>query len=506
MFNLRTVGWLTLLKLIGLLFGVVYYIFQVQYLGIGRTIETYFVALALTSFVLSLTLAGQVGQLLLPLYHDFELRINTQKANQVFSVVINWMIILAIPLLLFFFVISPFLINTIVPGFNSEDQNSVLLLFRVMIFSSFFQMVNIFFDSFLNVKKVYGRAEAVTIFRTLIGILSLVFFYETLGVWALVLSLWIEHLLNFIINLFLLPRVSFRYYFQFSTTLFDHRSFFKKAASAYVLVGSGQIYQLVFTAAISFLSPGIYAVYKYVGNIFIRIENLILSPSGTVFFTSYSEAVSKKSQNLNLLFKKAWFFNFIFSSIAILLTISFGENLLQFLWADKYQSSNKMLAYIFLTLYMVTLLLNGISNLFLRVILVKGKAGQLYVGQGIVWLFLAIFTYYSIPNFQAYGLGMLVVLVPFLITMFYTVLIAKYSFDLLKAIDLKIVFRLLMLSIPILIVGYYLNEWIDLNIVNFSDRLNSFVNLASKSLLLIPLIILAIRFLGIRLSSFDPKV
>ena len=229
------------LKLITSVLGVLYSILQVRYFGASRTIEIYFAAQSLIYLVTSLTQSGQLAEIFLPEFH----KLNTIKKGLGFkglSIVINRMFLWGSLIITIVFLFSPFFINLLVPGFSGEDKSDATLMFRVLLPYLFLQINNSFFITVLNAEEKYGRAEFLGVTNTIVNILSLVFLYSYIGVWALIISLLLGKLIEFFFYIVELYKLGFRFRLLMSMPEFDHILFFKQCKVHSCMLG-----QLKFT-------------------------------------------------------------------------------------------------------------------------------------------------------------------------------------------------------------------------------------------------------------------
>lgn len=501
MLNFKAIGALTILGLIGLILNVVYYILQVDYFGINRDIEIYFVALSLTGLGITALLAGQIGPLALPLYLDKKEMYGSKIADEIFSVIINWMVCFSIPVVLTLFYFAPLIIQLIVPGFDQDDQGVVLSLFRLLVFSIPFQLINILSNNLLNAQNIYGRVELINIIRIIISIIVLLLLFEKLGIYTLILSYWLEVILNLIFNIFLLIKIKFNYRLKLNSIRFNHFGFFKQASIAYVSSGSSQLYNFVLTASVSFLPEGIYAIFKYTETILMKISAIVVMPINTVFFTTFAEDFSKKSNVLNLRIKEAINFGLLLSVLILSLSISFGDEILAFLWGTNFLTINQEIAFSFFILNIITLLFFTIKNIFFRVSLVYKLTFLTYIGQTIAWLLATAYAYFAIKHFYIEGLGSVIIFISICHTILSLFVVYSYDKNIITVFNFNYFIRLSFLFLFSLLVGYLINQFVifdfDLNM-----RLNAFLNLLIKGgIILLPIFL----FLKIMSIEIIPK-
>ena len=236
------------LKFIAALLGVGYSILQVRYFGASRTIEVYFAAQSLVYLVTSLTQSGQLAEIFLPEYHTLN-TIKPKLGFQGLNVVINRMLLWATLIMGIVFILAPYFILMLVPGFSPIDQAEATLMFRILLPYLFLQVVNSFFITVLNAEQKFGRAEFLGLTNTIVNILVLIVLYPKMGIWALVVSLLLGKVIEFSFYIIQLKKIGFRYHFLFSIPEFDHGSFFKTMQSTFLYVGATQFYSFVLTVS-----------------------------------------------------------------------------------------------------------------------------------------------------------------------------------------------------------------------------------------------------------------
>ena len=391
------------LKLLTSLLGLIYSILQVRYFGVSRLIEIYFAAQTLVYLVTSLTQSGHLAEVFLPEYHKLE-AIKKGLGFKGLNIVINRMFLFGTLILSIVFIFTPFFIDLIVPGFTDEDKSQASLMFRVLIPYLYFQILNSFFITILNAEKKFGKAEIIGVTNTIINILCLLLLFNYMGVWALVLSLLLGKIIEFVFYVIQLNKIGFRFKLIYSMPEFDHNTFFKIMRSTFMYVGATQVYSVVLTASISFLPVGSLAIFKYVENLGNRIKSVFLQPFITIFFTTYSSQISNKS-SLKALFvrtlKNLTSVNVIILSGSLLL----GKIIIDFLWGgDKFSQKEVDIAFIFLCFNIVGVFISSTGTLYRKIVVSEGKSKTLYQYWVFSQLFCAGIIYILVKHFGINGL------------------------------------------------------------------------------------------------------
>tara|TARA_B100000787_G_C16192189_1_gene298209 strand:+ start:303 stop:1787 length:1485 start_codon:yes stop_codon:yes gene_type:complete len=401
------------LKLLTSLLGLGYSILQVRYFGASRTIEIYFAAQSLIYLVTSLTQSGQLAEIFLPEFHKLN-AIKSGLGFKALNIVINRMFLWGTLIIAIVFIFTPFFINLLVPGFSNEDKEQAILMFRILLPYLFLQINNSFFITVLNAEEKYGRAELLGVTNTIVNILSLVFLYQYIGVWALVISLLSGKFIEFIFYTIQLYKIGFRYSFLLSIPEFNHTSFFKTMQSTFMYVGATQVYSIVLTASISFLPEGTFAIFKYVQNLVNKIKGLFIQPFLTIFFTQYSKLLQKSK-------KVVYEFNKNIRSITnvnviiIIGAILMGDFIIDLIWGSKnFDIKDVELAYLFLLFNIGSVLISSIGGVYRKMAVAQGKGKRLYLFWVVAQLLSAVFTYVLISNFKINGLFFIIPLNTFL--------------------------------------------------------------------------------------------
>jgi putative peptidoglycan lipid II flippase len=391
------------LKLLTSLLSISYSILQVRYFGTSRTIEIYFAAQSLVYLVTSLSQGGQLAEIFLPEFHKLNV-IKKGLGFQGLNIVINRMLLWGGFIMIVIFLLTPFFIRLIVPGFSEEDQATASLMFKVLLPYLFFQINNAFFKTVLNAEKKYGRAEFLGVTNTIVNIISLVLLYKYIGVWALVVSMLLGKVIEFLFYLSQLYKIGYKYRFVLSIEEFNHNAFFRTMQNTFLYVGATQIYSIIVTASISFLPEGVFAIYSYVGNLANKMKGLFIQPFLTIFFTQYSILI-RKSESVVEKFKTNLTSIIYVNIIIIIGTILLGDFIIDLIWGSKKFDANSVdLAYTLLIYNIFTILIISIGNVYRKMSVAHGKAKKLYQFWAISQLLSGIFSYLLIRNFQISGL------------------------------------------------------------------------------------------------------
>ncbi len=396
---LNSLARLTSINAVTSILGVAYSILQVEYFGASREIEIYFIAQNLLYVTVSLSQTGHLAEIFLPEF----LRLEKLRKNQGFkalSVIFNRFLLFASLGLIFFFISAPYLTELMAPGYSSQDKALITSIFRLLVPLLLCQIVVSFFRVVLNAKSKYGTPEFIVATTVVINIISLILFYETLGLWALVYAMIVGRLFEFVFYIFQMHKLGYRHHFLWSIEDFDHQNFFQALKSTIVYVSSTALFNFTLTASASFLPEGIYAIFKYVQSLASKVFSLAILPFITIFFTEYSKNIAN-SRLVNDYVRALISVNVCMVMGAVV----FGHALLDLLWSgQKFDDLSVELAYAFLLTNILALVIASLGNIYRKMSVALGYGRMLYNVWTISQIVSACLAIIVISTFKVYGL------------------------------------------------------------------------------------------------------
>ncbi|AUC79541.1 hypothetical protein CW736_09235 [Nonlabens sp. MB-3u-79] len=391
------------LKFLAAILGVTFSILQIRYFGASRLIEIYFAAQSLVYIVTSLTQSGQLSEIFLPVYHQLN-AIKARMGFKALNLILSRMLIFGLLLTVAVFFLTPYIIQLTVPGFEPSDQEFATLIFRVLLPYLLLQIINSFFINILNAEEKFGRAELLGLINSALNVLSLIVFFPYLGIWALVVSLLLGKCIEFLFYLVQLAKLGYKPAFIWRLEGFDHTEFFKAARSTVGYAVSTQTYTMVLTASISYLPEGSFAIFKYLQNLSSKIQNLVVQPFVTIFFTLYSKSLDSMDY-LNDLFQKNMKSLLAINAFLIISIYLLGEQAIEVIWGgDKFQGDDVQLAYNFFQFNAIAILIGSINLMYRKMSVADGKGKMLYRYWTVSQLLSALFSYLLIYLFDINGL------------------------------------------------------------------------------------------------------
>lgn len=489
--NKKSVLILTGLNILAAILSLGYSVMQVYFFGVSRDIEIYFASTSVLYLILSLTQVGQLGEIFLPVYHKLKTGSQDNSGFRAISVIVNWLLIFTGLVCLIAFLLSPFLINIIIPGFSVEDRILAASIFRFSVFFILLEILNSFLTTILNAEKIYGKTEFTNVINVIISILVLFIFYNSLGIWSLAIGLATGKTVQFLMTIYYLKRIDFKYFFILKSEGFNHQSYFSSMISTLLYVGATQFYNIVLTSSISFLPEGIFAVFKYVQNLFIKVKGIFIRPVNTVFYTEFSSNFSLDKTKANEVLGKSLDLSLFILLTVLLFTIIFGDRILYILWSgEKFSDSYLHLAYHFLIFNFAGLIFVGIGSIYRRIAMVFGKAKFVYLMLTIAQLLTSVIAYCLIRIFGTEGLKWVILI--------NVLLLHGVSYLTVFLQDKKLCFqinpinsgRIIILFISIIIIGLFFDYLLEDFLILPDSKVTVFIELFTLSLIILPIYLL----------------
>ncbi|AZQ44698.1 lipid II flippase MurJ [Nonlabens ponticola] len=394
-------------KFLSALLGIGYSILQVYYFGSSRSIEIFFAAQSLVYVITSLTQTGQLAEVFLPVYHKLKL-LSGQLHFDALNYVLTKILFFGAFFIVIAFILAPYIIELLIPGFSDADRETAVDVFRVLVPLIVLEIAGNFFVVVLNGERKFGRAEFLSAVNSGLNILILFLFYELLGIWSLVLSLIIAKVLQTAFYLKNLFDLGYRPQIIKAMDAFDSRHFLNALKSTLLYTVSTQGYIFVLTAGTSFLPDGTYAVFKHVQNLAKKAQGLVVQPFITIFFTDISDQIANR-RPVSKIFEKCLRSILSISTLTILYIVLFGYWTLDIIWGgSKFSDSDLNLAFIFLGFNSFAIAISGINQVYRKYCVSMGVSSQLYIAWTFGQLLCGVLTYYLIYSFGVEGLKFII--------------------------------------------------------------------------------------------------
>lgn len=387
----RSVGLLTFINILSAVLAVGMSVVVARCFGATRAVGVYFAATHLLMFVLKQTQTGQIGEVLLPIYHRIKADRGAEAGFRAFAVVLNWMLLAAVGIGAIMWLAAPLLMAIIAPGFSAADQHRAAHMFRWIIPLLGVSVMLALIGILANAERRFGRPEAMGILGRLAGLSTLVALVGHMGPWALVASLWASHGVSLLGCGVMLHGMGYRHRLILRDEGFRAGSVFRKIFSSVGYVTATQVYQVVRDAMLTLLPVGVYEVFRYVQPLYGKVMAILLRPVSVVFFSRFSEALASGVGQVTALARRALAPALGIAFLVVLSLVVSGRLLLTGLWGStQFPPDMLRLASILLSCLAVTLFAAGLGQIARKMAISLGLTHRTYLLAGGVQLVSAL--------------------------------------------------------------------------------------------------------------------
>lgn len=400
----RAIGIMTLLNVVNAAVGITYTVLVAYYFGTSRVLEIYFAAAAVQVSLVQFIQLGQMTEIFLPVYHRLKKSLGPVDAFAAFSVLLNWVVVIAVLASGMAWLFAPILMHLRIPGFSASDIDLSVEIFRWCLPLLAVQIVNGLAATLANAEKWFGVPEALQVAGRVLGLVSVAGLAPSLNVWALVAGLALSNLLPFVGFIFITRKLGYRHRLSLRHSDFSVVKVFRQLLTTFSYVGAVQVYGFVFDAALSTLPQGVFAVFKYVTQITAKAEPMVMRPVSVVFFTQFSTSFAAGASNLRKLAETALARMLAISAVVFVTVFTAGEPLLAALWGPRRFGVDEVkLAATLLTLVFAVSIISGFAQISRKVGATLGLVQAMYFVGGCSRLAAALLAWFLIDIAGTYG-------------------------------------------------------------------------------------------------------
>ncbi len=236
------------------------------YFGAGPELDVYFAAFRIPDFVYNIFILGGLIVAFLPLFSEYFSK-DKKECWEITNYVLNALLFFIIAISLILFILTPWLIKWIFPGFGPEHQKLVVPLTRLLFLSPiFFTISNLFSGilQFFNRFFIYSIAPILYNLGIIFGILFLAPYFGIFGVGTGVI---IGAFLHLIVQIPSVIKCGFYYKFLFNLKHPVLKRISKLMAPRIFGVAAQQINLIVITGIASLISNGAISIFNFANNL-----------------------------------------------------------------------------------------------------------------------------------------------------------------------------------------------------------------------------------------------
>jgi len=388
----RSVGFVTAINIGNAFFSVITVAATARYFGTSQDIEIYFAATLLLTTLSSICNSGQLSDLFLPIYHKIKREQSNRAAHDVCWVLVNNSTALIVVVSLIIFLLMDFIVGLVVPGFSDASRHQVVIASYWVLPLLYINVISAYFTTFINAEARYGSAELVSLGAKAIHFLCLICLVDKLGMWSLIVGLWMGALLRIVVLLMTLLRCGFGYRLIFRSPHLRLRELVSQIGYSYLYVACAQLFVVAINAGVSQLPQGIFAIFRYVQQLYDRTNGIFLRPVSLVFFTKASSVAGGRSNEMRKIADTAFGIFLAIGAIAIIYIYEFGAAILQtLLGLREAEAGNSDTGSTLLLLFFSLMLLHGLNNFQRKILLSLHRATTLYMlGSGASFIAAAL--------------------------------------------------------------------------------------------------------------------
>jgi peptidoglycan biosynthesis protein MviN/MurJ (putative lipid II flippase) len=378
----RNIGKIGFFLLINGMLALVKNILTVQIFGISKEIEIYFAAMIAMVTIERLFNVGTLNEILIPSYIRLKEKENNYIAMTSFSLINNWVFLIACFATIGLWFIAPFFLSVILPGFSKQDLHQTTVLFRVIALFIPFRMFNGMCSVPFMANKIYTMHEITGMINKLIVIMLLIFANEIYGTKVLILGMILGIIIRFFYILFLFRRFGFCYQFLLKSDRFTAKWILKKIYIPLIQTLFLQFNRWILLGALTVLPQGLLAIYQYIQQFYGQFSSIIMKSMGTVFLTETSTKTKIYNKDWLSVFLKKNSLIYFFSALMV---VCIGKDFLKLIWeSDKFSANDVSTAYILLVFLVFTMFFEMLRSIYLKLDTVRGNIAQQYFSSIII--------------------------------------------------------------------------------------------------------------------------
>jgi len=291
--------------------------------GVSNSLDAYYMAFRIPDFVALVLMMGAISVAIIPIFSE-KLLHDKEKAFHYLSNFISVAIVVLLVVCGALFILAPYLISLIAPGFLPAKQETTVMLTRIMFLSPLLLGLSNIISAVLMVFKRFLITALAPIVYNLGAIVGIIFFVPTMGISGLAVGIVLGAFLHLIIQIPSLISIGFRFKPSFNVLEKDFIQTVKLTIPRAIGLTASQINFIIISAIGSLLLAGSVTMFNWANDLAAPIVGLVAIPFATAVFPALSWAVSKNNRqefldHFNLALRQILFLIIPASGLAFLL-------------------------------------------------------------------------------------------------------------------------------------------------------------------------------------------
>ena len=295
----------------------------VGHFGAGLELDVYFAAFRIPDFVYNILILGGLIVAFLPLFAEYFSR-NKNEVWQMANYVLNAFLIFLISISFIFFLLAPWLIKWIFPGFGEEHYKLAVPLIRLLFLSPIFFGISNLLSGILQYFHRFFIYSLTPILYNLGIIFGILFLAPYFGIFGAGLGVVFGAFLHMAIQIPTARNCGFSYKFLFDFKYPALKRIFKLMVPRVFGVAAQQINLIVITAIASTITMGSIAIFSISNNFQSLPVGIIGASFAVAIFPTLSRFFAENQkkeflENLSAIFRQILFFIIPISILIFLL-------------------------------------------------------------------------------------------------------------------------------------------------------------------------------------------
>ena len=295
----------------------------VGHFGAGLELDVYFAAFRIPDFVYNILILGGLIVAFLPLFAEYFSR-NKNEVWQMANYVLNAFLIFLISISFIFFLLAPWLIKWIFPGFGEEHYKLAVPLIRLLFLSPIFFGISNLLSGILQYFHRFFIYSLTPILYNLGIIFGILFLAPYFGIFGAGLGVVFGAFLHMAIQIPTARNCGFSYKFLFDFKYPALKRIFKLMVPRVFGVAAQQINLIIITAIASTITSGSIAIFSISNNFQSLPVGIIGASFAVAIFPTLSRFFAENQkkeflENFSSIFRQILFFIIPISILIFLL-------------------------------------------------------------------------------------------------------------------------------------------------------------------------------------------
>ena len=250
--------------------------------------DIYFAAFRIPDFVYGIFITGGIVAAFLPVFANFYKK-DKKEAQILTNNVLSAFLIILLFVCSVLIILTPSLVNLIVPGFGIEQKKLVCVLTRIMFLSPVVLGLSSIFGSLLQYFNLFVALSLAPIFYNLGIIFGILVLLPIFGMVGLAYGVIVGAILHFLIQIFPILKLGFRPSFFLNLHHPGLRKIFSLMLPRTIGIACSHINLIVITSIASTLGVGSIRIFNFANN----LQGVVIGLFGVSFSTAVFPVLSR---------------------------------------------------------------------------------------------------------------------------------------------------------------------------------------------------------------------